>query len=403
MKRFFKLSLVLVITVMMTFFLFGCKKTPKEESLSRVTVDINPSIELLVDEENKVVSVTALNDDGNIIIVGEAIVGKSVEDAVALIINVSSDTGYLVKGEVEASENEIKISVSGDEEAQKELYNKVKAQVEKVTSEENIAAVVQKAEALEKEALEALVKKVEPELTDEELDAMTEQELLKVLEKARLERAMLYSEELEKAYNQAKEYEIKLVEKEETQKVIESMDASYQVYKEYYASLVDSFSESIKKLEESYYEKLVDPESAYQVQYAKLLNAKAELIAQKEQVVALEEGAEKEAALKILETKEKVYNQVLEATTSLYELVSKTFEFMISQLKQIEENLVSYLDSLPAEIKTALNAKATEIEASCNQAKDDFFAKFEEEHQEEINYYKALMEEQKAALLAENE
>ncbi len=403
MKRFFKLSLVLVITVMMTFFLFGCKKTPKEESLSRVTVDINPSIELLVDEENKVVSVTALNDDGNIIIVGEAIVGKSVEDAVALIINVSSDTGYLVKGEVEASENEIKISVSGDEEAQKELYNKVKAQVEKVTSEENIAAVVQKAEALEKEALEALVKKVEPELTDEELEAMTEQELLKVLEKARLERAMLYSEELEKAYNQAKEYEIKLVEKEETQKVIESMDASYQVYKEYYASLVDSFSQSIKKLEESYYEKLVDPESAYQVQYAKLLNAKAELIAQKEQVVALEEGAEKEAALKILETKEKVYNQVLEATTSLYELVSKTFEFMISQLKQIEERLVSYLDSLPAEIKTALNAKATEIEASCNKAKDDFFAKFEEEHQEEINYYKALMEEQKAALLAENE
>lgn len=403
MKRFFKLSLVLVITVMMTFFLFGCKKTPKEESLSRVTVDINPSIELLVDEENKVVSVTALNDDGNIIIVGEAIVGKSVEDAVALIINVSSDTGYLVKGEVEASENEIKISVSGDEEAQKELYNKVKAQVEKVTSEENIAAVVQKAEALEKEALEALVKKVEPELTDEELEAMTEQELLKVLEKARLERAMLYSEELEKAYNQAKEYEIKLVEKEETQKVIESMDASYQVYKEYYSSLVDSFSQSIKKLEESYYEKLVDPESAYQVQYAKLLNAKAELIAQKEQVVALEEGAEKEAALKILETKEKVYNQVLEATTSLYELVSKTFEFMISQLKQIEERLVSYLDSLPDEIKTALNAKATEIEASCNKAKDDFFAKFEEEHQEEINYYKALMEEQKAALIAENE
>lgn len=403
MKRFFKLSLVLVITVMMTFFLFGCKKTPKEESLSRVTVDINPSIELLVDEENKVVSVTALNDDGNIIIVGEAIVGKSVEDAVALIINVSSDTGYLVKGEVEASENEIKISVSGDEEAQKELYNKVKAQVEKVTSEENIAAVVQKAEALEKEALEALVKQVEPELTDEELEAMTEQELLKVLEKARLERAMLYSEELEKAYNQAKEYEIKLVEKEETQKVIESMDASYQVYKEYYASLVDSFSQSIKKLEESYYEKLVDPESAYQVQYAKLLNAKAELIAQKEQVVALEEGAEKEAALKILETKEKLYNQVLEATTSLYELVSKTFEFMISQLKQIEERLVSYLDSLPDEIKTALNAKATEIEASCNKAKDDFFAKFEEEHQEEINYYKALMEEQKAALIAENE
>ena len=403
MKRLIKLALVLVMTFMVTFFLFGCKKTPQEESLSRVTVDINPSIELLVDEENKVVSVTALNDDGNIIIVGEAIIGENVEDAVALIVNVASDTGYLVKGEVEATSNEIKISVSGDEKAQQELYNKVKEEVERVISEEKIASVISKVEALEKEALQELVQKVEPTLTEEELVAMSEQELLKVLEKARIERALLYSEELEKAYNQAKEYEIKLTEKAEVQKVIESMDSSYQVYKEYYAGLVDSFSESIKKLEESYYENLVDPESAYQVQYAKLLNAKADLIAQKENVASLEEGAEKDAAIAILKTKEKIYNQVLEATNSLYELVNKMFELILSQLKQIEAQLVSYRDSLPEEIKTSLNEKAGEIEASCNKTKDEFFAKFEAEYQEEIAYYKSLMEQQKANLISENE
>ena len=111
---------------MMSFFLIGCKKKSEEQSLSRVTVDINPSIELIIDEENKVVSVTALNDDGNIIIVGETFIGKTSEEAVALIVSIATETGYLVKGEVEATENEINISVSGDEKAQEELYNSIK-------------------------------------------------------------------------------------------------------------------------------------------------------------------------------------------------------------------------------------------------------------------------------------
>ena len=48
MKKIFKNALVLAICLMMSFFLIGCKKKSDEQTLSRVTVDINPSIELIV-------------------------------------------------------------------------------------------------------------------------------------------------------------------------------------------------------------------------------------------------------------------------------------------------------------------------------------------------------------------
>lgn len=48
-------------------------KKPPEGTYTRMTVDVNPSIEFMVDDENKVASVTALNDDGSILIAGEAI------------------------------------------------------------------------------------------------------------------------------------------------------------------------------------------------------------------------------------------------------------------------------------------------------------------------------------------
>lgn len=61
-------------------------KKPPEGTYTRMTVDVNPSIEFMVDDENKVASVTALNDDGSILIAGEAFVGKTPEEATQLVI-----------------------------------------------------------------------------------------------------------------------------------------------------------------------------------------------------------------------------------------------------------------------------------------------------------------------------
>lgn len=400
MKKIIKLSLVLVIFCMVTFFLVGCKKNKNE--LSRVTIDINPSIELIVDSDNKVVSVTALNDDGNVIIVGEAIVGKTADEAVAMIVSIASDTGYLVKGNVEASENEIKISVSGEGRSQKKLYASIEKKVEKVISEEKIEAAIVKQEALKQEALKKLALDADPLLTAEEVEQMSETELLNVIKLARIERAVLYTEELEKMYNEAKAYEIELTEKEEVRKVIDELDVTYQLVKTQYGLLVDSFSKSITSIEEAKYTYFVSPESTYQKEYAKLLEAKKELLEQKAEVANLPEGQAKEDAKAELAVKERIYNEIQRVVDEAYNFAMAIIDELVKGLRAIEARLNDVLDSLPSEIKTTLNAKTEEIEAVVNAKKQNFFATFEEAHKEDILYYKNLMLEQKQELIEEN-
>ena len=80
MKKMLKCLLSIMLVFFLMIALVACKEKEKGE-LSRVTIDINPSIEMMVDEDQKVLSVSALNDDGSIIISGEEIVGKDVEEA----------------------------------------------------------------------------------------------------------------------------------------------------------------------------------------------------------------------------------------------------------------------------------------------------------------------------------
>ena len=115
-KRLFSI-LLLCALLLSTLAFTSCGKSPEEGEVTRMTVDINPSVEFMVDDQNKVISVTALNDDGGILIVGEAFLGKTPEEAVALMVTLATETGYLVKGQAEATENTVKISVSGNSES----------------------------------------------------------------------------------------------------------------------------------------------------------------------------------------------------------------------------------------------------------------------------------------------
>ena len=137
---------------------FGsCSKAAEN---TRMTVDINPSVELMVDKDNKVISVTALNDDAAVILQGEAsIVGKESDDAVKAIVSLATDTGYIVKGEVSADENTVKISVSGDTKWAKDLAKDAEKKVNQFFKDSGIAGTVEKVDALTSDALKALAEK----------------------------------------------------------------------------------------------------------------------------------------------------------------------------------------------------------------------------------------------------
>lgn len=107
----------------------GDKATPGD-AVALVTVDINPSIEITLDEKGVVATVYGANEDGQILLYGEAeaLVGMSYEDAVAYITDLAVKLDYL-----DAETGKINTSVIADDlefakEVQSKLGDKIKAE-----------------------------------------------------------------------------------------------------------------------------------------------------------------------------------------------------------------------------------------------------------------------------------
>ncbi|MBQ8849164.1 MAG: hypothetical protein IJ011_02380 [Clostridia bacterium] len=395
----------LTLTIMMllsSLVLVSCGNAePEEGTVTRITVDINPSVEFMVDDENKIISVTALNDDGSILIVGETFVGKTPEEAVELMVSVAAETGYLVEGNVEASENTVKISVSGDTKYAEELIKDVEKKASDTLKKLDINGQIEKVEALNTEALRALALSTSL-YTEEELTAMTDEQLYDVIAQGRIETALLLTEEMRNAYYSAKEYKISFAEKEEVAKVIESLGGIYTLTHTAYKTALDVYSSAITELDELRYDLLVSPESEYQKSLVKLREAKVDLLKQKTYVASLEvNGEEYVYATATLQLSEENYDKALAAYEELGIQANTAMESLIATLRQAEGKLTEIEDTLFDEnIETTLAEKATEMEANLNAVKDSFFAEFETAHAEDITMVENALLEKKQELKA---
>ena len=320
MKRSIICILLLCSLLLSTVLLAACSQpdaTPDAGTVTRMTVDINPSVEIMIDEENKVTSITALNDDGSILIVGEAFVGKTPEEAVELMVSLASETGYLVQGNVEATENTVKISVSGDSKYAEQLMKDVSAKAESVMESLDITGKVEKAEAMKLEELRKLALSTSI-YTEEEINAMDEAQLYKVIALGRVETAQLLTEEMRNAYYSAKEYKISFAESAETARIIEEMGGLYTLVHSSYKTALDLYSTAITKLDNFRYDMLVSPESEYQKSLTKLREAKVALLKQKNYTASLEiNGEEYASATVTLQASEENYEKALAAYEQL--------------------------------------------------------------------------------------
>ena len=358
---------------------------PEAGSVTRMTVDINPSVEFMIDDQNKVVSVTALNDDGSILIVGEAFVGKTPEEAVEMMITLASDTGYLVQGNAEASENTVKISVSGDSKYAQKLQKSIVSKADETLKALDISGKIEKAEVLKIEALRQLALSTSL-YTEEEIAAMDEAQLYKVISASRVETALLLTEEMRSAYYSAKEYKISFAEREETARIIKELGGLYDLTHNAYKTALGVYSTAITELDNFRYEMLVSPESEYQKSLTKLREAKVALLKQKNYTASLDVNGEEYASATVsLQVSEENYNKMLAAYEKIGTDLNASLDALIAKLKQAESQLVALEDTLfDANVEAKLQEKATEIEANLNAAKDGFFAEFENAHAEDL-------------------
>lgn len=406
MKRIVAVILTLAMGIASLAVLTSCgKQEPKapEGTVTRMQVDINPSIELMVDDENKVVSVTALNDDGSVLIAGEAFVGLTAEEAVELVVSLATETGYIVRGSVSAGENEVKISVSGHSEYAKKLKENAQKKAEDFLKESGITATVTVVEGMKMEALRALASETSG-VTEEEIAAMSENDLYKVIAAGRIETALLLTDEMREAYYTARDYEISFAEREETAEIIRGLGTLYETTYNTYKELLDRYRAAIRTVEEARYDNLVSPDSEYQKALTRLRESKAELLKGKKLVASV--GTDDENYLTFtaqLRLSEENYERALATVEALGEAANRAFDTAIAAMKSVEALLAAQEEKFMSnEVFTQqLTNRAQEIETAINTAKRDAFAAFENAHKEDINNTLATLQERKNALIDE--
>lgn len=404
-KMFKRLSIAIAVILVAAMgigcvaFLGGCSK----DEATRMTVDINPSIEFMLDGDNKVVSVSGLNDDGALIIYGEAFIGKSAEDAVELAVSIAYDAGYLTEGSVSGETENIEISVSGSSSAASKLYKKVSGKVSSFVSKNNISAAVVQIDALKTDALIALAMKCDCTLTEEEAEKMTEAELLSVIEAARKETQDILSAEMKDAYYAAKAYRLQLAENEAVKTVIDGLSSTSTEAISAYDALVTSLQTAIQKVENARYNYFIDPSSEYQKAVSNMLEKKSEYFTQREAVLALTDSLEKQVALGILTVKETALTAAQLAVTTSGTAANAAIDIAVATLNAAYTSLVSARESFPAEIKTALTDNAKKIDSSVNEEKDKFFEVFEKEYETQLAAYNKMISEYKNELTGKAE
>ena len=97
MKKTFVKLLALSFALVMAIPIFAsCKKEQaKIQAASHLIIDINPSLSLSLDKKNRVVSVHASNEDAQVMLYGEQLIGLKVEVALEKIAQLSLDLNYI--------------------------------------------------------------------------------------------------------------------------------------------------------------------------------------------------------------------------------------------------------------------------------------------------------------------
>lgn len=130
-KKLLNLALAFALIMSTAIGLVACGKKDdsqdnKSNALTYVNLDINPEIELIVDSDNKVVSVRAKNDDGLILLFeSTGIEGETIEKAIDKILTLAKNYGY-----IDETNNVIgTIISSSDESLENSIKNKINSTI----------------------------------------------------------------------------------------------------------------------------------------------------------------------------------------------------------------------------------------------------------------------------------
>ena len=393
------LGLCLIVGVVLGITL-SKKNVEKSEPTAVVQMDVNPSVSFVVDNNGKVVSIYGENDEGKMILTGETFTGLKLEVAIEKILNEESKTGYIVN--ISGTDSQ-KISFNIECETvaiSDELEAKIRDSVEKTCEKLKVNEKIEITKTQTKEALVKRAMELDPTLTEEAANAKSIQELVSYIMGCQIEKINIPTEELENLYNQVKMEKINIVEREETKKVIDTLDSTYQKIIAKYDDLYTKLGETNKTLDELYYEYFIKETSEYQKALKYLQEQKAALLKFKNELAEMDDSnllkPAKQAQLTVYVNAVAYAEEGLESAKKIALSILETTK---NTINSIMEEMDKVKAELPEEIKTSLTAHLTDVETKVNEAKDNAFKTFEEEYKEDLTKALAEVEAYKAQLV----
>lgn len=327
-----------------------------------MNVSLNPEVEFILDANDKVISVNALNEEGNIVINGQAFVGKSSEKALELYVSICKETGFLVTGSAKDGENEISVSFSGEDAAK--YYEQAKADLEKIFSKENITATVAKGKELTEEYIAALLAECAPYIDEAKLATLDYMEKIEAIAESRKETAQMYSQELKNAYYQAKEDAFNHAKFEAAKSKVDALNA---ITLEAALSVYDIACSTIETARKTL---LVDATSPYQISLVAFREAKTaylnfrNYLAQNSDAPEAEQAKYEQAKTTLEEAEKKLLEAGKAANEALNEAKEKltsAYNKVVDVLNKVSISMNDLIDSSEEAINTALTNAETKF------------------------------------------
>lgn len=362
MSRTNKIICYVVACVMLlcvAVLMFGCKNT-KDDQTTVMNMSINPEVEFILDKNNKVVSVSAKNDEGNFIIAKASFEGMTAEEAAKLFVKVSNENGFV------AEVGDLKVEISG-EQAEK-LFNSVKANVEVYLGEEGLNVSVN-LEKINREELEDLLEDCMKELSDKQIKNLTDAEIIAKVKEMRDQTKDLNTEKLKEMYY---EFRAQAIEKAKFDAYIEAIQNSNIFNKDQIVAYYNELTQKIASMQKSFVDAFLSAKSEYQQKMQEFIAAKQELLQARLDEVDQIVLDEKEAAQKLVEGQLSV---IEEKSRSALETAKITFSTIKATLNAAIEQVVN---NLPQSINANINVEI-------NKTKVNFEASFKADYAEYIN------------------
>lgn len=362
-----------------------------------VRIDVNPSIEIIVDDKENVISLKGLNNDGKLILSGENLEGKKLEEVIERIIDIERKTNYLTN-----SNNKVSISyISENDTVYQDLNKKVNNALNKVKNNLKIDLNIENNSNKTIEDLKEYLTSIDFNISNKSLEDITFDSLIDNLSKYHEEVKELGTIELEKLFYENKyEYIQKCIE-EKKEELIDKLDDSYKNIVEDYKSLQIRLKEAYQLIEDTYDKYYVSSESKYQ-------KALKEVEAIKDEIKVLEDTIEKstnefektllKAQIETLNIKYETLYETLKINEKIaseaYETVLNSFNALLVEVEKTESKFPDSIRNIKFE--DIITNENEEIEFNKNS-----FDKFINKYDDEIKSINKSLQERKNALLEE--